>query len=313
MCILIKSGDPSLIGLWQDEFKKHLPNLDVFWWSDEDINPLAVQYVLVWEPEAGWLSQFPNLRVIFSSGAGVDHIVDRDSTYPKHVPIVRMFTPESAQHMADHVLMTSLMAIRNFAQAAEQQRTKTWFTYETPVTTNQVNVGVMGLGNLGLATATKLHQSGFKVLGWSKSEKKSDFIRCYFGEAGFTDFLANSQLVVNLLPQTPETHHILNQNTLSQLPEGAAVINVGRGTHVDIDGLKFALDSNHLRAAFLDVFEHEPLEQSSWLWTHPKVVITPHVAANAPRAARVRYVTEQIMRYEKGQEMDNVYCPERGY
>lgn len=313
MCILIKSGNAKLISLWQQEFKKYLPNLDVFWWSDESVNPQKVKYVLVWEPDPGLLARFPNLRVIFSSGAGVDHIVERDPLYPKHVPIVRMFTPESAQHMADHVLMTSLMAIRNFAQAAAQQRSNTWLTYDTPVTTHQVNIGIMGLGNLGIAAATKLHQAGFTVLGWSRSEKKSDFISCYSGEDGLSSFLSTSHVVVSLLPQTSETHHILNESTLNQLPVGASVINVGRGAHIDLNALQVALDSNHLQSAFLDVFEHEPLEKSSWLWSHPKVVITPHVAANAPRAARVKYVAEQIIRFENGQQMDNIYRPERGY
>ena len=313
MTILIKSGDPALLPLWQDEFSKHLPGLKVRWWTDTDVDPKEVRYVFVWEPEPNFLNQFPHLSVIFSSGAGVDHITVRDPSYPKHVPIVRMFTPESAQHMADHVLMCALMATRHFPKAIHQQATKQWHTYETPAIASQVTVGIMGLGNLGLSTAQHLHQAGFRLIGWSRSPKTVDFMTSYAGDEELGAFLQQTQILISLLPQTAQTHHILNQDTLAQLPQGASVINVGRGGHLDTDALQAALDSNHLHYAFLDVFEEEPLAPTSWLWSHQRVIVTPHVAANAPRAARIRYVCKQIKKHENGQQMDNIYHPDRGY
>ncbi|TGV07575.1 glyoxylate/hydroxypyruvate reductase A [Alcaligenaceae bacterium 429] len=313
MTILIKSGDPSSIQQWQSLFSAHLPKLTVRWWEDTSVDPNSVRYVLVWEPDPGFLGQFPNLEVIFSSGAGVDHITARDPDYPKHIPLVRMYTPESAQHMAEHVLMCCLMATRGFAQATHQQQQQTWHTYETPAIASDITVGIMGLGNLGLHTAQYVHNAGFKVIGWSRSAKHIPFMDSYAGDEQLSTFLQRSQIIVCLLPQTSETQHILNAQTLAQLPKGATIINVGRGTHLDITALKNALDAQHLGYAYLDVFAEEPLDTQSWLWTHPQVIISPHVAANAPRTARVAYLSAQITAHESGQTMQNIYSPELGY
>lgn len=313
MTILIKSGPSSSLEHWQALFADHLPALRVRWWDDASVDPSSVRYVLVWEPEPGFLGQFPNLEVIFSSGAGVDHITSRDPSYPKHLPLVRMYTPESAQHMAEHVLMCCLMATRGFAQATQLQHQQRWHTYDTPAIASDITVGIMGLGNLGLHTAQYVHNAGFKVIGWSRSAKNIAFMNTYAGEAQLPEFLQRCQIVVCLLPQTPETQHILNTTTLAQLPKGATIINVGRGTHLDIDALKGALDAQHIGYAYLDVFEEEPLDSQSWLWTHPQVVVSPHVAANAPRAARVTYLSAQITAHESGQTMQNIYSPELGY
>lgn len=312
MKIAVKSGDKNLLPEWQSEFNKYLPDLKVYWWDDPELPKEEIDFAFVWEPPAGFLASLTNLKLIFSSGAGVDHIVSDDS-WPQHVPLIRMFTQEAAQRMSEQVLMCSLMAIRLMPQAIEQQRNKIWDTYDIPNTALENTVGIMGLGNLGSACALSLQKAGFNVIGWARSQKNLAQIKSYAGDNELAEFLAQCQILTCLLPETPSTQHIINKTLLQQLPVGASIINVGRGSHLHVEDLKKALNSGQIRYAFLDVFKEEPLPPDSWLWTHPQVIITPHIAADASRQARIEYVSQKIIRFLAREPLKNVYNLKEGY
>lgn len=297
---------------YRQQFALHLPDLPIALWNDPLLDRTQVRYAMVCRPEPGFLASLPKLEVVFSTGAGVEHIT-RDPDYPWQVPLVRMHTQEATQQMAEHVLMCSMMSIRRYPLAMRSQQQSRWQDYEIPRNIATTTIGIMGLGNFGLHTAQQLHRSGFPVIGWSRSRHQHAFMDCYAGQEELPEFLARCQIVVCLLPRTDATHHLINQHTLAQLPAGASLINVGRGAHVQPEALRDALDSQHVRYAFLDVFEQEPLPAESWLWQHPSVIVTPHVAANATLEASIHYVSEQIRNYEAGQALRNVYDVQQKY
>lgn len=313
MHIVAKPEYPTqTINDYRERFDLYLPDVSVQLWNDPALDVEQVEYAMVYRPEPGFLASLPNLRVVFSTGAGVDHITC-DPDYPWHVPLVRMHTHEATQQMAEHVLMCTMMSIRCYPLAMRAQQQSRWQEYTIAQSIENTTVGIMGLGNFGFYTAQQLHRSGFKVIGWSRSRHQHHFMDCYAGPDELADFLQRSQVLVCLLPRTDATHHILNHHTLGLLPAGASLINVGRGAHLNTDALHTTLNTQHLRYAFLDVFETEPLAPDSWLWQHPQVIITPHTAANATLDASIQYVADQIRHFEAGQALRNVYDVQRKY
>lgn len=310
--LMLKADGKATFEHWQRLFAEYAPDVDVYWLDDESVDPSTVDFALVWEPDFGRLAQFPNLKVTFSGGAGVDHII-ADPSYPKHVPIVRLFTEESAQLMLEFVTLAALMALKKMPEAIANSQRRHWDTYDLDRTAKQTTIGMMGLGNLGTVSARALGGLGFQLSGWSRTAKSLDGMNTYAGQQELGAFLAQTDILVCLLPQTEETRHIICAQTIAQLPQGAAIVNVGRGTHVNVPDLIQALDSGHLACAVLDVFDPEPLAADSPLWNHPKVIVTPHIAANPSRRSRVQYVAQQIQRHAKGQDLPHIFNHDLGY
>ncbi len=310
--LLVKSGGIAAMPEWLALFGPLLPNLDIRWWDDSSVDPQAVAYVLVWQPEPGRLAGYPNLRAIFSSAAGVDHIVN-DPTCPKHVPVFRMIVDQTAQTVAEYVCLHALAWIRDFDRMRRAQADRRWDLFEAPRLAPQTRVGIMGLGTIGLLCATMLKALGFQVHGWARSPKPASGIPCLVGQDALGDFLAQSDLLVGLLPDTQETRGLICRDTIVQLPKGAAVINVARGPLVVLDDLLAALDDDHLSAAVLDVFEIEPLPATHPVWSHPKVTVTAHIAGFASREARAQKVTQNIDGLESGQIPVGMYDPVKCY
>lgn len=297
--LLVKSGGPALLPDWQAQFARHMPQLDVRGWDDPAVDPAAVAYVLVWRPEAGRLAGYPNLRAIFSSAAGVDHIVG-DPALPAGVPVFRMVVEETAQTVAEYVCLQALAWLRDYDRMVRAQADRRWDAFEAPRAAAQTRVGIMGLGIIGRHCAGMLQPLGFPVHGWARNPKPDDAIPCRAGDAALRDFLAETDLLVALVPDTPQTRGLLCAETLRWLPRGAALINVARGPLVVPGDLIAALDDGHLSAAILDVFETEPLDPADPLWGHPQVKVTAHVAGFASRAARARKVAEMIATLQAG-------------
>ena len=312
MLLLVKSGGEKAVPHWREQFASLDPHLDVRWWDDPAVAPEAVRYVLVWDPEPGRLGRYPGLRAIFSTGAGVDNVV-RDPDWPSHLPLVRMGGEGVAQRMAEYVAWACLSLLRGGRRMALAQHAARWDAFEVPGTARGTRVGVMGLGNLGLAAAAALRGLGFPVAGWSRGRKTMAGVESFAGEAELDGFLARSDILVCLLPSTPETRGILNRGLMRRLPRGAAVVNVGRGDQLVVEDLLAALESGHLSGAVLDVFAAEPLPADSPLWRHPAITVTPHVASMASRRERARYVAEAIRSHEAGGPLPNLYDPARGY
>lgn len=311
MILLVKTGGEASLPEWRSLFAGLMPDLDVRWWDDPTVTPEEVHYAFVWAPDPGRLAAYPNLKLIISSGAGVDHLT-ADPALPEAVPIAKMGAPEAVARMREFALATVLFHHRRFHTFIANQREKRWEEEETTEAANRT-VGVMGLGTLGLPAALGLRDAGFRVRAWSRTEREIMGIETFAGDATLPAFLAGTEILLCLLAATPETAGILNGRTLGMLPDGACVINAARGQHVVVADLLAAIDAGHIAAATLDVFDIEPLPQESPVWTHPKVLVTPHVASFPNRAARARFVADAIRAFAADGTVLNRFDPDRGY
>jgi glyoxylate/hydroxypyruvate reductase A len=300
---------------WDARFRALVRGRDIRLCPDRIGDPADIAYACVWKPPAGLLARFPNLRVIFSLGAGVDALTG-DATLPA-VPLVRIVDADLTMRMTEYVVLHVLMFHRQQRRYDLQQRQRLWRELPQPAA-HEVAVGVMGLGVLGAAAATALARLGFQVAGWSRTPKQVDGIATFHGLAQLDAFLARSEVLVCLLPHTPATDGILDRTLLRKLKRdgalgGAFLVNAGRGRlQVEADILA-ALDDGTLAGATLDVFVDEPLPETSPFWTHPKVTVTPHAAAASVPHALVANVLRQIERFERGEAMENVIDRAAGY
>ncbi|GAB5470120.1 MAG: glyoxylate/hydroxypyruvate reductase A [Rhodospirillales bacterium] len=295
---------------WRDAWARHAPDLALQVYPDVT-DPAAVRYALVWEPPAGLLASLPNLEVIFSIGAGIDHIM-RDPQRPTALPVVRMVEAGLTQGMSEFVVLSVLWHHRDMAYYAAFQRHKRW--QEVPPTLGKDRkVGFLGMGALAGDAAAKLAPFGFQLHGWSRSAKQQPGVTMHHGGEGLEEILALSEILVCLLPLTAETEGLLNARRLALLPKGAALINVARGGLIVEADLLAALESNHIASATLDVFREEPLPAASPFWDHPRVVVTPHIAAKTMADTAIEAVVANIRRHQAGQPMTHVVDFERGY
>jgi len=300
---------------WKSRFDEVCKGRRVWLLPDPACDLAEISYAAVWKPTQGELAGFPNLRVIFNLGAGVDALMT-DSSLPK-VQLVRVSVGDLTARMTEYVVLHVLMHHRQEPYLRTCQREKRWQPkFQWPA--SAITVGIMGLGTLGSNAADVLRRLGFEVSGWSRSPKQLDGITCFHGEAQLDAFLQQTDILVCLLPLTPETRHILNRELFEKLdrsgPMGAPVlINGGRGGLQNEADILDCLDDGTLGGASLDVFAIEPLPAASPLWTHPKVVLTPHNAADTDPDEISKYVARQIERFESGGALENVVDPARGY
>jgi glyoxylate/hydroxypyruvate reductase A len=310
--LVVKSGGEQALPEWRAGFAEAAPHLDVRWWDEDGLDPAAIRYALVWDPEPGRLAALPGLRAIFGSGAGVDAIL-RDPHLPRHVPLVRCVPPEATQRMGEFVCWAVLSLNKDARRMAIAQAAATWDAFDPPFAAAAQTVGIMGLGAMGQRAAAMLRGLGIPVVGWSRTRKALDGVECFAGPAELPAFLARSEVLVCLLPATPETVGLIATPLLAQLPHGAGLVQVGRGAHQVLPDIVAALDSGQLSGAMLDVFEQEPLPADSPAWAHPRITVTPHAASLPSRHERARYIADCIARFERGEALPNLYDPERGY
>jgi glyoxylate/hydroxypyruvate reductase A len=300
---------------WRERFRRSCPGRTVALVPDDPVDPAAVRYAAVWKPPPGALAGFPNLEVVFNLGAGVDAVM-ADPTLPD-VPLVRVADDDLTRRMTEYVVLHVLMHHRRQRYYEDAQRQAFWGP-KLQWAADAVRVGIMGMGVLGRDAAEVLTRIGFQVAGWSRRPKVISGINCFSGETGLTHFLARTDILVCLLPLTTETRGILDARTFALLARdgvlgGPVIINAGRGgLQVERDILA-ALDDGTLLAATLDVFEKEPLPMDSPLWSHPRVTVTPHNAADTDPDVISAYVASQIARHEGGLPLDNVVDRNSGY
>jgi glyoxylate/hydroxypyruvate reductase A len=278
-------------------------------------NDPTITYAVVWKQRPNLLAGLPNLRAIFSIGAGVDHIFT-DPTVPD-VPIVRVVAENLTQYMTEYVTWRVLDHHRQGMLYRAQQRKKIWHEpQQRPA--NDISVGIMGLGQLGRAAAQALLALGFRVNGWGRTDRPMAGVTTFSGDGGLIPFLNATDILVVLLPLTPATQGIVNYGLLLELRRrnglgGAVLINAGRGRlQRDADILR-ALEDGTLKEASLDVFEVEPLPRTSPLWAHPRVFVTPHAAATSDPAHLAAPMLEQMDAYERGEPLHNLVNREAGY
>jgi glyoxylate/hydroxypyruvate reductase A len=310
---------------WQAQFRAFAPHREVRLWSGAAGDAAAgmvirdrggIEYACVWLPPPGFLATLPNLRAVFSLGAGVDHILC-DPTLPKHVPVVRIVDPDLTMRMTEYVVLHVLMHHRRQRRYDAQQRAYRWYEHEQPPAA-AVAVGVMGLGVLGEDAARVLQRLGFQVAGWSRTAKQIDGIETFHGADGLVRFLERTEILVCLLPATPETQGILCLDLFRRLKRdgalgGAYLINAGRGALQVDDDILAALNEGSLSGATLDVFPTEPLPETSPLWDHLAVTVTPHCAAASDPHALVASILRQIERHEQGLPLEHVVDKTAGY
>ena len=309
MALVVRVGDERL-ELWRQTLQHALPELPCYGW-DDCFDPQHIEYAVVWQPPHGGLRRFPNLRAVFSIGAGVDHIFS-DPHLPA-VPVMRLAGAELTQRMVEYVVWQVLNCLRRQTELAAQQRRRHWGPLSTALASDWT-VGVLGLGLMGEAVAKALAAIGFQVRGWARSAKALPGVRSYAGEAALDDFVAGCQIVVCLLPLTQQTTGILNRRLFAQLPQRAWVINAGRGEHLVEHDLLAAVDAQHLAGAVLDVFHEEPLPQNHPFWTHPQITVTPHIASRIDPIIGCRLLAANIRRFIAGDPLAALQVdPQRGY
>jgi glyoxylate/hydroxypyruvate reductase len=310
--IAISGWDPAP---WRRQLEALLPSYSVAALG-EPFDRTSIRYALSWRHPVGALKNLPNLRAIFSLGAGVDHVF-ADPALPDK-PIVRVVDPDLTDRMSEWVVMHALVHLRQLRRYERQQRERLWADDDKQPKAGAVQVGVLGLGVMGKDAAAKLNALGFKVAGWSASPKSLPGVVCFSGAEGLKRLLAQTDILVVLLPLTESTRGIVDASLLAQLRQGGPlggpiVINAGRGgLQVEADILA-ALDSGALKGASLDVFEREPPPKDSRLWAHPAVYVSPHNAAiSSPNAIAV-LVARQIEACERGEPLAHLVDRRRGY
>lgn len=292
---------------WRDALATRLPDARVH--AGGDAPPC--DYAVLWKPPAALFARQPRLKAMFSLGAGVDGLL-ASPALPRDVPLVRMEDAGMAEQMVEYALHAALREFREFNRYADDQHAASW--QPRPVTTRRdFRIGVLGLGVLGGAVAQALAGFGFDVTGWSRTLRSIEGVRTLHGSAGLDTTLARSRLLVLCLPLTADTDTLLDAARLARLPRGAAVVNIARGELIDDEALLAALDSQHVQAAYLDVFRVEPLPSDHAYWRHPRVSVTPHIAALTGLEAACDQVADKIRRLEAGMPVTGIVQRARGY
>lgn len=282
-----------------------LPDQKIMEWH-EGLDVSDVEFVLAWNAPSSLWSQLPNLRGISSYGAGVDSLL----TAPlPQVPVARIVDPQLALNMSEYILHAIGLFKLRWLQYIDNQTSQTW----KPRRANSANtVGILGLGQLGRQVGQSLARNGYKVRGWSASQKSIESIECYAG-AQLNEMLDGLDYLVCLLPLTDATRGILNHELFNKLPNHAVLINVARGDHLVEQDLIDALNNEQLGGAVLDVFSQEPLPCEHPFWLHPKVVVTPHISAVTSVDTAVAQIAQNYLRAINGQPLNNQVEMSRGY
>lgn len=296
---------------WRDALLALDPTLDIRMFPDAG-NPEDIEAAVCWTAhDMAELRRYPNLKLLVSMGAGVDHLL-RAPGPPPGVPVARLKDEMLTTAMGEWVLMNVLRFHRQDLEYRAQQEARIWNELPAPFTAER-RVGFLGLGQLGAHAAQLCRHLGFPVLGWTRNPRQVEGIQCFHGDAGLKEMLRQTDILCCLLPLTPDTRGVINKETLGLLPRGAYVINSARGGHVVDADLLAALDSGHVAAAALDVFEPEPLPADHPYWGHPKVLVWPHASSiTIPRSAAPQ-VVENLKRLKEGRELINLVDFGAGY
>lgn len=300
---------PERVETFRRLFAEHLP--EVTFASDAAaVDPAEVRFLMTWQFPPALDTLYPNLELVFSTGAGIDQVVS--APLPPKARLVRMIEGGLTSLIREFAVMSVLALHRQMPAYLDQQRRGEWtplpFTYA-----DERRIGILGLGELGLAVIDALRPFGFPLSGWSRSPKQIEGVTCHSGTEGLSDMLGQTDILICLLPLTPETRGILNAELLGRLPMGAGLVQIGRGGHNDQEAMLAALDEGRLSGAVIDVTEPEPLPSDHPLWRHPKVILTPHVAGHSRADSAAEATIANIRRHLAGETPRGLVDRNRGY
>ncbi len=296
MAILVMTAPLPAAGYLQ-ALREVAPDLPA-WAADAPHDAAAVEALVAWRLPAGVVGRYPKLRLLCSVGAGVDKLLAAPDLPPGLV-VTRAVDPAQNQQIAQYVAACTLRFTRDLALYARQQAAARWERHPVRLP-GRCRIGVLGLGSVGRAVVQALLPLGYPVAGWARKQRALQGVTVFAGDAELPALLARSDVLVCALPLTPATRGLLCHATLSLLPAGACVINVGRGEHLVEGDLRALLDSGHLAEAALDVFEREPPPPDNWVWSHPKVFATPHIAGEVGRAVVAQQTADALRRARAG-------------
>lgn len=308
--IVIISPNTRFANAWQKGLEKNNPHLTVEQYP-QDTDREATEFVMTFNPPDDVFENYPNLKVVASMGAGVQSILACPSL-PENVKVTKVVQQEHQRDMAEFVLSISLNHMRRLHTYFQYQTISKWKprSYQR---TADTTVGIMGFGSIGQVMADLFLKTGFKVTGWSKSPKQVQNVQNFYGENQKKDFLKTAQILICVLPLTPETKGILNKTVFESLPQNAFVINVGRGAELNEEDLISAIDNGHLSGAALDVFQTEPLPENHPLWKHEKIIVTPHIAGNTHPELAAKDVLFNYRAMKTGKDLKYVIDINKGY
>ncbi|MEE5057209.1 glyoxylate/hydroxypyruvate reductase A [Pseudomonas alliivorans] len=309
MPAFLYKADPARAERWRALFAEHAPDIEWREWPNIG-HPDDVHYLGAWLAPDDLQEVLPNLKVLFALSAGVDQL--DLSRIPKSLPVARLLDPGISRGMCEYATFAVLSLHRDMLRYRQQQVEGRWKAHPlTPA--HQRRVGVMGLGLQAQQILSSLKPFGFALSGWARSEHRIEGVACHAGEEQLPAFLGQCDILLCVLPLTGQTEGILNSRLFEQLPQGAALINMGRGGHLVESDLLAALDSGRLSAAVLDVLQQEPAPADHPFWMHPNILLTPHVAAMTQPESAFPGLLDNIRRFERGEVMNGQVDRGQGY
>lgn len=295
---------------WVADFAEVMPEAEVIVWKEGVATP-PCDYAVLWSPPPGLVPELQHVKAIFLTGAGVDAIMKFNDQLPD-VPIIRLGDAGMAIQMAEYVTHALLRHYRRMDEYEELQRRGEW--RQLPQHRREdFTVGVLGTGVLGMRVIEAVRHFGFPVRGWSRRPRQLEGVQRFSGQEGLADFLHGCRVVVCMLPLTPETNGILDRENLARLPQGAYVINVARGAHIDEQALLSLVQSGHIAGAALDVFAGEPLAPDHPFWREPRITVTPHISALTLRTESVRQIAGKMRALANNEPVGDVVDRTLGY
>ena len=300
---------------WSERMKAALPEADVITRDTARATPddsaTPADYALVWRPHASLFAEQRRLKAIFNLGAGIDALAGM-AQFPRSVPLIRLEDAGMARPMAQYALAAVLRHAYRFDEYARCQAEGRWAP-RRPHAPGELEVGELGLGAIGSVVARTVADQGFRVRGYARARRDIEGITAYAGTAELPAFLTGLHVLINTLPLTPETAGVLRREHLERLADGAHVVNLARGAHLNEDDLLALLDTGKLAGATLDVFREEPLPPGHPFWSHPRITVTPHVSGVTMLDESVRQVAHKIRSLERGEPVSGVVDWTRGY
>lgn len=305
----VYKADPGRGAQWATLFAERAPEIAFHQWPFAG-DPATVRYLAAWEAPENLGDLFPNVELVFSTGAGIDQF--KINRVPPRVPVVRMIESGLVAGVVEYATLAVLTVHRDWLRYLDAQRRAAWEPIRVlPAAARRI--GVLGLGVMGQAVLRSLHGFGFQCAGWSRSQYRLPGVDCFAGEDGLEAMLARTDILLCLLPLTEATRGILSRSLFRRLPPGAVLINIGRGGHLVDDDLLEALDGGQLSSAILDVFNTEPLPADHPFWHHPRIMLTPHIASMTQPETAVAAVLENIRRHREGRPLLGLIDRQRGY